>query len=98
MNPSLFKRHLFRADVIRHAVWLDFRFSLSSRAVEALLAQQGIEVSYETIQCLTIKFGPLISKRPRRHRPAPSPCWHLNEMVCWIGGKGAVSPTTTCLH
>ena len=87
MKSISFKRHRFPADVIRHAVWLYFRFSLSFRDVEELLAQRGIEVSYETIRCWTIKFGPLIAKRLKKRRGAPSPRWHLDEMVCWIGGK-----------
>ena len=87
MKLISFKRHRFPADVIRHAVWLYFRFSLSFRDVEELLAQRGIEVSYETIRCWTIKFGPLIARRLRLRRPATSPRWPLDEMVCWIGGK-----------
>lgn len=58
MKSLSFKRHSFPADVIRHAVWLYFRFSLSFRDVEELLAARGINVSYETIRCWTIKFGP----------------------------------------
>jgi putative transposase len=81
----LFKRQRFPAEVVRHAVWLYFRFSLSD--VEELLAQRGIDVTYETIQCWTIKFGPLIARRLKKRRPAPSPRWHLDEMVCWIGGR-----------
>lgn len=87
MKPLSFKRHRFPAEVIRHAVWLYFRFSLSLRDVEEMLAQRGIEVSYETIRCWTRKFGPLIARRLRKRRPAPSPRWHLDEMVCWIGGR-----------
>ncbi|OHC97072.1 MAG: transposase [Sphingomonadales bacterium RIFCSPHIGHO2_01_FULL_65_20] len=87
MKPLSFKRHRFPAEVIRHAVWLYFRFSLSLRDVEEMLAQRGIEVSYETIRCWTRKFGPLIAKRLRKRRPGPSPLWHLDEMVCWIGGR-----------
>ena len=73
--------------MIRHAVWLYFRFSLSLRDVEELLAQRGIDVTYETIRCWTKKFGPLIARRLKKRRPAPSPRWHLDEMVCWIGGR-----------
>ncbi len=58
MKPLSFKRHRFPAEVIRHAVWLYFRFSLSLRDVEELLAARGIDVSYETIRCWTVKFGP----------------------------------------
>jgi transposase-like protein len=87
MRPISFKRHRFPADVIRCAVWLYFGFTLSFRDVEELLAQRGIEVSYETIRCWTIKFGPQIAENLRRKRPAPSPRWHLDEMVCKVGGK-----------
>ena len=87
MKPLSFKRHRFPPEVIRHAVWLYFRFSLSLRDVEELLAQRGIEVSYETIRCWTIRFGPLIARRLRKRRPCPTPRWHLDEMVCSIGGK-----------
>lgn len=87
MRPLSFKRHRFPADVIRHAVWLYFRFTLSFRDVEEMLAQRGIDVSYETIRCWTIKFGPQIARNLKRKRPAPSPRWHLDEVLCNIGGK-----------
>lgn len=61
--------------------------SLSLRDVEELLAQRGIDVTYETIRCWTRKFGPLIARRLKKRRAAPSPRWHLDEMVCWIGGR-----------
>ena len=48
---------------------------------------RGVDVSYETVQCWTIKFGPQIATRLKRRRPAPSPRWHLDEMVCAIGGR-----------
>lgn len=87
MRPLSFKRHRFPADVIRHAVWLYFRFTLSFRDVEEMLAARGVEVSYETIRCWTIKFGPQIARNLKRKRPAPSPRWHPDEVVCNIGGK-----------
>ena len=87
MKPLSFRRHRFPAEVIRHAVWLYFRFSLSLRDVEEMLAARGIEVSYETIRCWTRKFGPLIARRLKKRRPVPSPRWHLDEVVCWIGGR-----------
>ena len=57
MQPVSFKRHRFPPDVIRLAVWLYFRFTLSFRDVEEMLAQRGIEASYETVRCWTLKFG-----------------------------------------
>jgi transposase-like protein len=82
-----FKRHRFPADVIRHAVWLYLRFTLSLREVEEMLAARGIEVSYETIRCWTKKFGPQFAHNLRRSRPKPTGRWHLDEMVVKIGGK-----------
>src|SRR5215213_9137345 len=73
--------------VIQHAVWLYFRFTLSLRDVEEMLAQRGIEVSYETVRCWTIKFGPKIAANLRRRKRPPSPRWHLDEMVSTIGGE-----------
>ena len=87
MKSISFKRHRFPADVTRHAVWLYFRFSLSFRDVEELLAQREMEVSCETIRCWTIKFGPLIARRRKKRRGPPTSRWHPDEMVCWIGGK-----------
>lgn len=68
-------------------MWLYLRFTLSFRKVEELLAQRGIEVSYETIRRWTLKFGPLIAANLRRRRSPPSGRWHLDEMVVKIRGR-----------
>ena len=68
-------------------MWLYFRFTLSLRDVEEMPAQRGIEISYETIRCWTIKFGPKIAANLRRRKQPPSPRWRLVEMVCTIGGE-----------
>ena len=44
---SLYQRHRFPSEIIRYAVWLYYRFSLSYRDVEELLAERGVNVSYE---------------------------------------------------
>lgn len=87
MGKISFKRHRFPPDVIRHAVWLYFRFTLSFRDVEELMAQRGFDVSYETIRCWTIKFGPVIARKLNRRKLPASPRWHLDEMVSSIGGE-----------
>src|ERR1017187_7259722 len=87
MQPVSFKRHRFPPDVIQLAVWVYFRFTLSFRDVEEMLAQRGIEASYETVRCWTLKFGALFAQNLRRSRPAPTVRWHLDEMVVKIGGK-----------
>ena len=48
--------------VIQRAVWLYLRFTLSYRDVEDLLAERGLEVSYETIRRWMLKFGPAIAR------------------------------------
>lgn len=73
MTAISFKRHRFPAAVIRYAMWLYFRFTLSVRDVEELLAQRGVEVSREAIRCWVIKFGPLFAANLRRRRCSPSP-------------------------
>ena len=66
MQATSFKRHRFPLDVIRHAVWLYFRFTLSIRDVEELLAQRGVEVSREAVRCWVNKFGPLMAANLRK--------------------------------
>jgi putative transposase len=87
MQSISYKRHRFPAEVIRQAVWLYFRFTLSLRDLEELLAQRGVEVSYETIRCWTLKFGRLYAKNLRRSRPRPTGRWHLDEVVVKISGQ-----------
>lgn len=87
MRPISFTRRRFPPDVIRHAVWLYFRFTLSIRDVEELLAQRGVEVSREAVRCWVNKFGPLIAANLRRRRGPPTGRWHLDEMVVKIGGR-----------
>ena len=69
------------------AIWLYLRFTLSYRDVEELLAERGLDISYETVRRWVLKFGPAIARRLRRRRPRPSKPWHLDEMVVRIAGK-----------
>jgi putative transposase len=87
MQPVSFKRHRFPPDVIRLAVWLYFRFTLSFRDVEEMLAERGIDVSNETVRCWSLKFARIFAQNLRRSRPKPTDRWHLDEMVVKISGK-----------
>ena len=87
MQPMSYARHRFPPVVIRHAVWLYLRFTLSYRDVEDLLAERGLEVSNETIRRWVLKFGPAIARNLRRGRPTPHDKWHLDEMVVSIAGR-----------
>ena len=68
-------------------MWLYLRFTLSYRDVEELLAERGLDISYESVRSWVLKFGPAISRGLRRCRPRPSDRWHLDEMVVRIAGK-----------
>jgi putative transposase len=87
MQPISYSRHQFPPDIIRHAVWLYLRFTLSYRDVEELLAERGLEVSYETVRRWVLKFGPAFACNLRRLRPRPADTWHLDEMVVSIQGR-----------
>src|ERR687885_1570928 len=87
MPPLSYARHQFPAVLIQHAVWLYLRFTLSYRDIEDLLAERGVEISYETVRRWVLKFGPVIARRLRRRRPQPSDRWHLDELVVRIAGK-----------
>jgi transposase-like protein len=87
MTTISFARHQFPPAIIRHTVWLYLRFTLSYRDVEDLLAERGLDVSYESVRRWVLKFGPLFARELRRRRHRPTSQWHLDEMAVLIGGK-----------
>ena len=87
MTTISFARHQFPPAIIRHTVWLYIRFTLSYRDVEELLAERGLDVSYETVRRWVLKFGPFFARELRRRRSRPTSRWHLDEMAVMIGGK-----------
>jgi len=62
-------------------VWLYFKFTLSLRDVEALTAEGGVDVTYESIRCWVDKFGPAIAANIRKRSGQADCVWHLDEMV-----------------
>ncbi|MBL4807539.1 MAG: IS6 family transposase [Rhodobacteraceae bacterium] len=87
MKKVSYQRHRFPPQIIQHAVWLYARFTLSYRDIEDLLAERGVDISYETVRCWFLKFGELIARNLRSSRPTPNDVWHLDEMVIVIRGK-----------
>ena len=87
MKSLSFKRHRFPPEIIRHAIWLYGKFTLSFRDVEELLAERGVDASYETVRRWFLKFGLSIAANIRHSRPRPSDHWHLDEMVITIRGN-----------
>ena len=87
MRKISYCRHRFRPEIIQHSVWLYFRFPLSFRDVEDLLAERGIDVSCETVRRWALKFGQAYARRLRTTRPRPDGRWRLDEMFVSINGK-----------
>lgn len=85
--PPSYSGYRFPAEVISYAVYLYFRFPLSLRMVEEMLAVRGIEVSHETVRKWSLKFGRVIANGIRRPRPQGGGKWHLDEMIVTIAGK-----------
>ena len=71
MSTSPYHGFRFPKAIIQHAIWLYLRFTLSLRAVEELLAERGIVVTYETVRVWVARFGPLIARRLRRRHTSP---------------------------
>ena len=84
MDKLSYRCHRFPGIVIQQAVWLYFRFALSYRDVEDMLAERGIDVSYETVRRWALKFGGIIARKLRRGRPRPDGRWHLDEVFVSI--------------
>jgi putative transposase len=86
-RDSLYRRHRFPPEVISQAVWLYFRFPLSLRMVEEMLAARGIDVTYETVRQWGMKFGKAFADQIRRRAPARGDKWHMDEVVVSIAGE-----------
>jgi putative transposase len=84
-SPS-YAGHRFPAEIISHAVWLYFRFALSLRMVDELLAARGIMVSHESVRQWALKFGQGFATLIRRRLPRAGDKWHLDEVVIKIAG------------
>ncbi len=89
MNKStnLYKRHRFPRDIIQYAVWLYYRFNLSHRDIEDLLAQRGIDISYESVRLWCNKFGLDYIKRLKRRHQWFGDTFYIDEVFVKIQGK-----------
>src|SRR6202012_360370 len=79
-------------EVIRLVVMMYVKYPLSLRNGEDLLAERGIEISYETVRYWWNRFGPMFAAEIRRKRVAAMRQfthwrWHLDEMGVKITGE-----------
>ncbi len=84
---STYKRHRFPAEIISYAVWLYYRFNLSHRDIEDLLAERGITVTYESIRLWCMKFGAKYARRLKRKHPGYGDTFFIDEVFVKIQGK-----------
>jgi putative transposase len=87
MRKISYAGYRFPPEIIRQAIWLYLRFTLSLRDVEDLLSERGIAVSYETVRRWVNHFGPTIAADLRKRRPKPHSIWHLDEVYLKIDGR-----------
>ena len=84
---NIYKRHRFPPAIISYAVWLYFRFNLSHRDIEGLLAQRGIIVSYVSIRLWCIKFGRIYARRLNHRQQGYGDTFYIDEVFVKINGK-----------
>jgi putative transposase len=85
-RKSRYCGHRFPPEVISHAIWVYYRFSLSYRDIEDLPAKRGITVSYESIRRWCLKFGPGYRRSLKRREGRLGEICHVDEVFIKIGG------------
>ena len=86
-DRSPYYGYRFPLEIISYAVWVYHRFCLSFRAVEDLLAERGVTVSYEAIRLWCQKFGPDYARKLKRRQGRLGDIWHLDEVFIRINGQ-----------
>ena len=86
-KTPIYRGYRFPSEIISHAVWLYYRFCLSFRDVEDLLAERGVIVSYETIRQWSRKFGAEYARKLKRRQGRLGDTWHLDELFVTIRGQ-----------
>jgi putative transposase len=84
---NTYKRHRFPPDIISYAVWLYYRFNLSHRDIEDLLAERGITGSREATRLWCIKFEAIYSRRLKRKHKGYGDTFYIDEVFVKINGK-----------
>lgn len=86
-HSSLYRRHRFPSEIISHCVWLYFRFSLSYRDIEEMMAMRGVTLTYETVRHWCLKFGQTYTNGLRHKSSRPGDRWHIDKMFLRINGR-----------
>ena len=84
-NP--YKRHRFPPEIIQYAVWLYYRFNLSHRDIEDMLAERSIIVTHESIRLWCNKFGPQYARKLKTSHRGFGDTFFIDEVFVKIEGK-----------
>ena len=85
-HTERYKNHRFPGEIIRHGVWLYYRFPLNYCDVQELLFARGIDVTHEAIRQWCRKLGQEYANQLKRRRPRPGDKWHVDEMFLTSNG------------
>ena len=86
-NTNIYRRYRFPAEIIQYAVWLYHRFNLSHPDIEDLLAERGINVTYEAIRLWCKRFGSIYAARLKRRHQGYGDTFFIDEVFIKIHGK-----------
>jgi putative transposase len=86
-SPNIYKRYRFPSEIIQYTVWIYYRFNLSHRDIEDLLAERGINVSYEAIRLWCNRFGPKYAARLKKKHQGYGDTFFIDEVFIKIDGK-----------
>ena len=86
-NTNIYRRYRFPSEIIQYTVWLYYRFNLSHRDIEDLLAERGIDVTYESIRLWCNRFGPKFATRLKRKHRGYGDTFFIDEVFVKIDGK-----------
>ena len=89
-SKSIYKRYRFPPEIIQYAVWLYYKFNLSHRDIEDLLAQRDITVSHEAVRLWCNKFGSLYARRLKRRHRGYGDSFFIDEVFVKIQGNAAL--------
>jgi putative transposase len=85
-NKEIYAGHRYPAEIISHAVWLYYRYTLSFRDIEEILAYRDINVSYESIRQWCLKFGGIYANNLKKKHGKKSDRWFLDEVFITMDG------------
>ena len=81
---NTYRRHRFPPDIISYAVWLYYKFNLSHRDIEDLLAERGITVTREAIRPWRIEFVAIYTRRLKRKLRGYGDTFYTDEVFAGV--------------